>query len=57
MQIYTICPRISDPFYGVTYYKKWITTSWTDSKKNIHRFLISVRYIKSEVKSIEEQFV
>ena len=27
--IYTVCP--SDPFYTVTYYIKWVTTSWTYS--------------------------
>ena len=27
----TICPKSSDPFYIVTYYIKWVTTSWTDS--------------------------
>ena len=26
----TVCPRSSDPFYTVTYYMKWVTTSWTD---------------------------
>ena len=26
----TVCPRSSDPFYIVTYYIKWVTTSWTD---------------------------
>ena len=26
----TECPRGSDPFYIVTYYMKWVTTSWTD---------------------------
>ena len=25
---YTICPVSSDPFYIVTYYIKWVTTSW-----------------------------
>ena len=25
----TVCPRSSDPFY-ITYYLKWVTTSWTD---------------------------
>ena len=25
----TVCPRISDPFYIVSYYVKWVTTSWT----------------------------
>ena len=24
--IYTVCPRSSDPFYIVTYYIKWVTT-------------------------------
>ena len=24
-----ICPRGIDPFYIVTYYMKWVTTSWT----------------------------
>ena len=28
---HTICPRSSDPFYIVTYYMKWVTTSWTHS--------------------------
>ena len=27
----TVCPRSSDPFYKVTYYIKWVTTSWTES--------------------------
>ena len=27
----TVCPRSSDPFYVVTYYIKWVTTSWTYS--------------------------
>ena len=30
-RINTICPRRSAQFYIVTYYKKWVTTSWTDS--------------------------
>ena len=30
---YTVCPRSSDPFYGGTYYIKWVTTSWTYSSK------------------------
>ena len=28
---YTVCPRSSDPFYFVTYYIKWVITSWTYS--------------------------
>ena len=27
----TICPESSDPFYTVSYYIKWVTTSWTHS--------------------------
>ena len=27
----TVCPRSSDPFYIVIYYRKWVTTSWTYS--------------------------
>ena len=25
----TVCPRSSQPFYIVSYYTKWVTTSWT----------------------------
>ena len=28
---YTLCPRSSYPFYIVSYYVKWVTTSWTYS--------------------------
>ena len=28
---YTICPRSSDPIYILSYYIKWVTTSWTQS--------------------------
>ena len=27
----TVCPRSSDPFYIVSYYIKWVATSWTYS--------------------------
>ena len=27
----TICPGSRDPFYTVSYYIKWVTTSWTHS--------------------------
>ena len=30
---FTVCPRSSDPFYVVSYYIKWVTTSWTHSMK------------------------
>ena len=26
--VHTVCQRSEDPFYKVTYYIKWITTSW-----------------------------
>ena len=26
----TMCPRSSYPFYILTYFMKWVTTSWTD---------------------------
>ena len=29
--VYTICPGSSDPFYIVSYYIRWVTTSWTHS--------------------------
>ena len=28
---FIVCPRSSDPFYVVTYYIRWVTTSWTYS--------------------------
>ena len=28
--LYTLCPRSSDPFYTVTYFMKWVTTSLTE---------------------------
>ena len=37
----TVCPRISDPFYIVTYYIKWLTTSWT------HRNMTAGKIIKN----------
>ena len=30
----TVCPRSSDPFYKVSYYIKWVNTSWTYSMFN-----------------------
>ena len=31
IHVLTVCPRSSDPFYIVSYYIKWVTTSWTYS--------------------------
>ena len=30
-KLFTVCPGSSDPFYILTYYIKWVTTSWTHS--------------------------
>ena len=27
-----MCPKSSNLFHALTYYIKWVTTSWTDSK-------------------------
>jgi len=29
--LYTVCPKSSAPFYIVSYFMKWVTTSWTYS--------------------------
>ena len=31
----TVCPRSSDPLYLVSYYIKWVTTSWTYSMSDL----------------------
>ena len=31
----TVCTRSLDPIYLVTYYIKWVKTSWTDSNKKM----------------------
>ena len=36
----TVCPRSSDPFYIVSYYINWVTTSWTHST-SIEWYLIT----------------
>ena len=32
----TVCPRSSDPFYIVSYYIKWVTTSWRYSMRSLN---------------------
>ena len=32
-----MCPGSSDPFYIVSYYIKWVTTSWTHVIIGIHQ--------------------
>ena len=34
---HTACPRSSDPFYIVSYYMEWVTTSWTHSSLHTAR--------------------
>ena len=49
-EVYCVSKRSSDPFYLVTYYIKWVTTSWTysiRSKEQGYIFFISVRRKKS----------
>ena len=40
--VITVCPRSSDPFYIVTYYIKWVTTSWTHSLDKQRRKILTV---------------
>ena len=32
---HTVCPRGSDPINILTYYIKWVTTSWTYTSNNV----------------------
>ena len=34
----TKCPRGSDPFHLISYYIKWVTTSWTYRMKDVKYF-------------------
>ena len=48
----TICPGSSDPFYIVSYYIKWVTSSWTHSINKIsdpdpHFFLVKIRILQA----------
>ena len=38
-----VCPRINDPFYIVTYYIKWVTTSWTHSINHVVSLIYNVK--------------
>ena len=40
---FTVCPGSSDPFYIVTYYMKWVTTSWTFSTSKFPRNRLKLR--------------
>ena len=43
LYLYTICSRRSDPFYIVSYYIKWVTTSWTYS--SIHYTVCTIYFL------------
>ena len=38
-RITTVCPRGLDPFYTVTYYMKWVNTTWTHSSNAQKNFM------------------
>ena len=42
LDYFTVCPGISDPFYIVTYYIKWVTTSLTHSNSEYEYSVIFV---------------
>ena len=58
---YTICPGSSYPFYIVTYYIEWVTTSWTHSRlqsyysKTFQHVLLCWNYIKSKKSLFSDQ--
>ena len=43
----TACSRSSAPFYTVTYYIKWVTTSWIDGKTLIKSYSNQIGYYKT----------
>ena len=45
IQVFTVCPRSSDPFYIVTDYVNWVTTSWTDGIVVVKIFVASISSI------------
>ena len=42
--LFTVCPSSSDPFYIVSYYIKWVTTSWTHSISLCHLKICSLTF-------------
>ena len=48
-QTYTVCPRSSDPFSIVTYYKKWVPTSRTDGN-NVHTYFSLITFFNPSLK-------
>ena len=51
----TICPRSSDPIHIVTYYIRWVITSWTQSNNN-RNLLYSLQVIAAST-FVKEKFV
>ena len=49
----TVYPGSSDPFYIVTYYIKWFTTSWTYSKGNF--FHLFNDFVPNSKRSVPEK--
>ena len=49
--IHTVYPRISDPFYIVSNYMKWVTTSWTYSR--ILNSIIIEDWLSSTLESLK----
>ena len=45
-QSLTVCPSSSDPFYILSYYINWVTTSWTYSIFKKILFQISLKVFK-----------
>ena len=43
----TVCPRSSDPSYIVSYYIKWVTTSWTYSI--ILTFFMIIKNVEAKI--------
>ena len=41
----TVCPESSDPFYKITYYIKWVVTSWTYGTYTYYKYLFYLRCI------------
>ena len=47
---FTVCPGSSDQIYIVTYYIKWVTTSWTYCNREFHK--IPYAYIRDFSSSV-----
>ena len=50
---YAVCPRSLVPFYIVTYYIKWLKTSWTYCSTNCTSVQVLVRVLTAGVNPVE----